>query len=250
MTRLERELYILGHSGCATPSGTAVERAVCAAKREFYAGAGERTISYFDFLLMQLHTVQKRWWLIQAALLLAMWSILSCPGSVREVRMLADAIAPLFTVAALPELWKNVRSGSTEVETASYFSLRGIYSARLTLFAAVDLCLLSAFCALSLGTGRMVLETLISELLLPFTVSCCICFRVLCSNRCRSEALAVGLCMVYTVLWSGIVIRQELYERVSVPAWALLLLLAGAWLVHCIRKTLKITEKWSEPIWN
>lgn len=250
MTRLDRELYTLGHSRAALPRPEAVERAVDAAKREFYAGAQRQTISYFDFLLMQLRTVQKRWWLIQAGLLFAMWCFLSYPGSMREVRVLADAIAPLFTVAVLPELWKNVSSCSTEIESASYFSLRGIYSARLTLFAAVDLCLLSAFCALSLGTGRMVLETLISELLLPFTVSCCICFSLLCSNRFRSEALAVALCMVYTVLWSGIVMRQELYERVSAPVWALLLALCAAWLIHCVRRTIKNTENWSEPLWN
>ncbi len=106
------------------------------------------------------------------------------------------------------------------------------------------------FSALSLGTGRILMELLISEVLIPFTVSCCICFRVLCSGRFRSEALAVGLCMIFTVLWSGVVLRDELYIRVSVPAWALLLLLCAAWLVWCVRRTLNTSTKWSEPVWN
>ncbi|MCM1149648.1 MAG: hypothetical protein NC319_06140 [Butyricicoccus sp.] len=250
MTKLDRELYALGHVPSPAPSDGAVERAVSTAKREFYAGAREQTISYFDFLLMQLRTVQKRWWFIQAGLLFALWCLLPYPKSLPESRRLSTAIAPLFTIAALPELWKNMSSNSTEVEGASYFSLRGIYSARLTLFAAVDMTLLSIFCAFSLSTGRILLELLISELLLPFTVSCCICFRVLCSGRFRSEALAVGLCMVFTVLWSGIVLREELYVRVSMPVWALLLLLCAAWLVWCVRRTLNSSMKWSEPVWN
>lgn len=249
MTRLERELYNLGRAAPPAPSDGAVERAVSAAKREFYAAAQEETISYFDFLLMQLRTVQKRWWFIQAGLLFALWCLLLDPVRLGAMR-LVDAIAPLFTVTALPELWKNISSDSTEVESASYFSLRGIYSARLTLFAAVDLTLLSIFCALSLGTGRIILELLISELLIPFTVSCCICFCVLCSGRFRSEALAITLCMAYTVLWSGVVLREELYMRVSAPVWALLLLLCAAWLVWCVRRTLNTSTKWSEPLWN
>lgn len=250
MTKLEKELYALGRVPSPAPSDGAVGRAVSAAKREFYAGAREQTISYFDFLLLQLRTVQKRWWFIQAGLLFALWFLLLYPNSFVGTRRLVDAIAPLFTIAALPELWKNVSNDSTEVEGASYFSLRGIYSARLTLFAAVDLTLLSVFSALSLGTGRVLAGLLISELLLPFTVSCCICFSVLCSGRFRSEALAVALCMIYTVLWSGIVMREEVYIRISAPVWALLLLLCAAWLVWCVRRTLNTSMKWSEPVWN
>lgn len=250
MKKLEKKLHALGHVPYPAPSDAAVARAVNAAKREFYAGAREQTISYFDFLLMQVRTVQKRWWFIQAGLLFALWCLLLYPGTLSHTRRLVDAIAPLFTIAALPELWKNVSSDSTEVEGASYFSLRGIYSARLTLFAAVDLTLLSIFCTLALGTGRVLLELLISELLLPFTVSCCICFRVLCSGRFRSEALAIALCMVYTVLWSGIVLREEFYMRISAPVWALLLLLCAAWLVWCVLRTLNSSMKWSEPVWN
>lgn len=250
MTKLEKELHALGHAPSPAPSDAAVARAVSAAKREFYAGTREQTISYFDFLLMQLRTVQKRWWFIQAGLLFALWCLLIYPNGLSGTRRLVDAIAPLFTVAALPELWKNVSSDSTEVEGASYFGLRGIYSARLTLFAAVDLALLSIFSALSLGTGRVLMELLISELLLPFTVSCCLCFSVLCSGRFRSEALAVALCMVFTVLWSGIVLREEFYMRISAPVWALLLLLCAAWLVWCVRRTLNSSMKWSEPLWN
>ncbi len=248
MKSLERRLYEAGRADAPRPE--AVERAAEAAIREFYASQSRREISYFDFLLTQARTVQKRWWLIQAALLAALWCLLSLPGSARDVRTLTGAVAPLLAVAALPELWKNVSSRSTEVESASYFGLRGIYSARLTLFAVVDLCLLSVFCALALGSRRMVLAALIYELLLPFTVSCCICFSLLCSSRLRSEALAVALCMVYTALWSGVVMRRELYERVSAAVWAVLLLLAAAWLGYCLRRLIKSSENWSEPVWN
>ena len=251
MTRLERELYKLGHSGTPLPRPEAVSRAAEAARQAFYIGQSQRPISYFDFLLTQMRTIQKRWWLMQAALLTALWCIVSQGSGMSETRRLIDAIVPLFTIAAAPELWKNLRSGSMEIEGASYFTLREIYSARLTIFAAVDLSLLSVFCLFSLSLGHMGPVRLISELLLPFTVTCCICFRVLCSRRCRSESLAVALCLLWTALWSSVLLREELYSRISLPVWALLLLLCIAYLSLCVRRTLNNTKKWSEYLsWN
>lgn len=250
MTRLEQELYALGRANAAQPRSEAVERAVLAAGREFYAAQSRRQISYFDFLLTQMRIIQKRWWLLQAALLAVLWYLLSYGGVLPEIRRVIHAIVPLFTIAAAPELWKNLRCGSTEIEGAAYFTLREIYSARLTVFAAVDLSLLSIFCLLALRFGRIEPLGIILELLLPFTVTCCICFRVLCSRRFRSETLAVALCLLWTALWSNILVREELYSRLSLPVWALLLLLCAAYLGLCISRFLKNT-KWSDNLsWN
>ena len=138
MTRLERELYKLGHSSTPLPQPEAVSRAVEAARQAFYIGQSQRSISYFDFLLTQMRTIQKRWWLMQAALLTALWCIVSQSSGIPETRRLIDAIVPLFTIAAAPELWKNLRIGSMEIEGTSYFTLREIYSARLTLFEPAE----------------------------------------------------------------------------------------------------------------
>lgn len=60
----------------------------------------------------------------------------------------------------------------------------------------------------------------------------------------------MALCLLWTTLWSDILVREELYSRLSLPVWALLLLLCAAYLGLCISRLLKNT-KWSDNLsWN
>lgn len=250
MTPLERDLYALGN---ARPefNPTAISDTVRRAKREYYVNQSEQRLSYFDFLRFQMRTMQKCWWLLQAGLLLFLWCGMEAVSDVPALRRMTTVFMPLFVLAAVPELWKNLREQAIEVENAAYYTLRQIYSARLTVFAVVDLTLLTLFCALAVGTGRIVLAQVLTEFLLPFTVTCCICFRVLCARKYRSEALAMVLCMVWTVLWSRLVLDNDLYARISGPVWAGLLLTAMGYLAVCVRRTLHQTHDWSETVtWN
>lgn len=250
MTPLERGLYALGKSRPELDR-TAVSDAVQRAKREYYVNQSKQRLSYFDFLRFQVRTMQKGWWVLQAGLLLLLWCGMGAVSAVPELRRMTTVFIPLFVIAAVPELWKNLREQAVEVENAAYFTLRQIYSARLTIFALVDLTLLTAFCALSIGTGRIVLAQVLSEFLLPFAVTCCICFRVLCCRKYHSEVLAVVLCMVWTVLWSRLVLNETLYAQISGPIWAGLVLAAMGYLALCVRRTLNQTHDWSESIsWN
>lgn len=250
MKQLEQRLYALGKTG-PVPDPGAVASAVRRAQQEYYVNQSEGRLPYSDFLRAQARTVRKGWWLLQAGLLLLLWCSMEAVSDVPALRRMTTVFMPLFVLAAVPELWKNLREQAIEVENAAYYTLRQIYSARLTVFAVVDLTLLTLFCALAVGTGRIVLAQVLTEFLLPFTVTCCICFRVLCARKYRSEALAMVLCMVWTVLWSRLVLDNDLYARISGPVWAGLLLAAMGYLAVCVRRTLHQTHDWSESVtWN
>ena len=250
MNHLEKRLYTVGKTG-PSPDCSAVTAAVSRSIFEYYVNQSDQKLSYFDFLFFQAHTMQKRWWVLQAALLFTLWYLMGTVSGFPELRRMTAVFIPLFVIASVPELWKNLREQAIEVENAAYFTLRQIFSARLTIFAVVDLTLLTAFCALSIGMGRIVPVQVLSEFLLPFTVTCCICFRVLCCRKYHSDVLAVVLCMVWTVLWAQLVVHGTVYEHISGPIWAGLVLVAMGYLVLCVRRVFKQTQDWSESItWN
>lgn len=62
-------------------SGEKENRAIEAAKNAFYEGEQERDASFPEFIYEQSRYIQKRWWILQAAVLLGLWWILVCTES-------------------------------------------------------------------------------------------------------------------------------------------------------------------------
>ncbi len=118
---------------------------VLKSKEAFLKSEEEGETAWLEFLYQQAGYIQKRWWLGQGALLFGLWMILYMFGSRPDIQRSAGILTSAFVILALPELWKNRSSHSMEVEGAAYFSLRKIYAARLLLFGAADVFLLSVF---------------------------------------------------------------------------------------------------------
>ena len=59
--------------------------------------------------------------------------------------------------------------------------------------------------------------------MLPFNVTCCICFRTLYSKRINSQALSLLLCVLWAGAWSVLVLNDTVFRAISVPAWVSLL---------------------------
>lgn len=252
MTNLERELIALKEAQTfPEPQEEAVQRTVKQSQCNFYVNQATELPSYFDFLHAQAVIMQKRWWMIQAGILIVLWVLMNSLTVERDIQLMTAATMPLFVIVAIPELWKNLRHGATEVENTSYFTLRQIYAARLVLFAGADLLLLTIFCGTAVVYGDFTLMDVISQFLIPCTVTCCICFQVLCSRKYHSEPLAVTLCLLWTALWSRLVLEHHIYDQLSGPVWAGLLLLSVAYLGFCIHRTLKNSNKLIEvTTWN
>lgn len=190
------------------------------AKEAWYRGALETPVSGLEFLLRQAGYIRKRWWAAQALVLLTLWLLLFVSGTTVYARRSMGILAPLFVLLVVPELWKSQNCGCMEVEAVSYFSIRRVYAARMVWFLLTDVLLLSLFFAASALTLRVTIGEMVVQFLLPMNVTCCICFGGLCSNRSDSGYFAFGMSLVWTGIWSLVVLQEQIYQAITAPMWA------------------------------
>lgn len=205
----------------------------------------DRLMTYAEFLYQQLRYIGKRWWILQGLVLAILLYLLNDSEGIYAQRTLG-AGASLFVILVIPELWKNRRTSSTEIEGTSFYSLRQIYSARILLLGMADLLLLTLFYIAAIWTSQLSLGTFIINFVVPFNISCCICFRILCSRRAEMEYLAGIICLAWAAVWMMILGQDRVYEKIAVPVWAGLLICSFAYLVWCVRKA----QKDCESIWE
>ena len=228
-----------------------VMETIAISKAAFLSGEAEKMVSPGDFLFLQSKLIQKRWWFLQGLLLAFVCLFLCHMETDYLIRRALGLAGPLFVILILPELWKNRNFDAMEVECTTYYTLRSIYAARLTLFAGVDLLLLSVFFAAASLMARITLWEMMIQFILPFNVTCCICFRTLYAKRIRSEALAMLLCILWTGIWAMLILNNAVYSVISVPMWiaALAASVLGMCCTLCQGK-----EKWQQtlevkPLW-
>ena len=229
-----------------------LQQTIAVSKAAFLAGESERTVSHAEFLYQQSRYIKKHWWLIQAVLLFLVCLLLHQTEGDLHIRRSLGVAAPLFVILILPELWKNRSYDAMEVEGTTFYTIRQVYAARLTLFAGVDLLLLTAFFCGATYFARITLWELMIQFLLPYNVACCICFRCLYGGRNQSEALCVLLCSVWCGLWFLVISSETLYDAISVPVWAAMLVLSFAYLGYTLCRGQKtIYKTWeAKASWN
>lgn len=228
-----------------------IRKTVLLSKEAFYRGEAAAPLSRFDFLIQQARYIRKRWLAAQCLLLALVLLLLSASQTPMYLQKCLGVTAPLFAVLALPELWKNRSCGAVEVECTAYYTLRQIYAARLTLFIGVDFLLISLFLFGVSCLGRLTFWEMLVSFLLPFNVSCCICFTCLYSKK-SSELLSILLCMVWTLLWGQVVLAERIYTAISPLVWAGMLALSSLFLVYSVARGQRNTRKlWeTKPLWS
>lgn len=200
--------------------------------------------SYFEFLYEQSGFIKKRWWILQGGALWYLWFWLNNYGTdFQEMMRIMGIFATVFVILIIPEIWKNRRNGSIEVEQASYYTLRQICAARILLFAVVDFGIVMLFLLATYSTASIPLYDLIIHFLLPVNVSCCICFRLLYSRWGKTEYPAIFLCLVWVGIWTMLVSDDVIYQKIVEPVWVVMLLLSFAYFVFCVHRSLKFDEK-------
>ena len=207
------------------------------------AERGDDRISYFEFLYEQTRYIEKKWWMLQGGVLLFLWYLLWDNGMEGNVERLIGSLAAVFAILIIPEIWKNRRYSSIAIERASYYSLRDICAARILLFAAVDMIMVSLFFVITLYTIQIAAYRLAVDFLSPFLVSCCICFRLLCIRRKGLEYVTAVMCGMWNVVWLAMVANDTVYDRFAEPVWMGLILLSCGYLIFCIQKSLMDCEK-------
>lgn len=211
-----------------------LQQTIYAAKNAFYHTEEGQPLTGFEFLRQQSHYIYKRWWIMQSLLLFVTGLLIVCAKSSFSIQRDLGITAPLFMLMIMPELWKNHRSDAMEVESASYFTLRQIFAARITLFAMVDLLLLTIFGGVVTHVLNMNVLDFVVQFFVPFNVSCCICFTAFYSRSGNSEVLALLLCGIWEIVWMWF--ARSIYEYVAAPVWYIMLLISTGYIVYCVAR--------------
>lgn len=227
-------------------------RAIEAAKKAFYEGEQERDASFPEFLYEQSRYIQKRWWILQAAVLMGLWWLLVYTESGAYVKKGMGMAASLFAVLIMPELWKNRNTGAMEIEGTTFYTLRQMYAARIMAFALADGFILGIFFAAASLSGRITMWEAVVQFFIPFNISCCICFGTLYSRKTGSEVFSVFLCMMWDAVWFLFLLQEPIYEAVTKPVWALIFISSVLYLFYCVsRGQKKWRQMWEVQIlWN
>ena len=163
-----------------------IKAAIKTSMDAFYASEQKQMLSYHDFLWTQLQAVRKKWWFLQFLLLLLLWTVLRNAGEDYYVQRSLGVVSALFVIMIIPELWKNQSNQCMEIESASYYSLKQVYAARILLFGVVDIFLLTLFCG----------------------------------------AATIGLCSLWSVIWMFLILDESIYKQITEPIWMMFLVFA------------------------
>lgn len=233
---LDEQMKLYKQESGIEPEEERIQRTIEASRECFFQAESERMLSYRSFLYIQLKLIQKKWWVFQALILAALWAVLPMTeDSLYASRSLGIAAA-LFIILIVPELWKNRTNQCMEIEAAAYYSLRQVYAARFLLFGLADVFMITVFCGAASVSLRLSLTELLTQFLFPMAVTACICFGILCGRRLINEAVAVGMCMIWSAFWWFILLNEQLYRAALVPVWGILFGLAVLALGFLIRQ--------------
>lgn len=216
----------------------AIQRTIQMSKATFYASEQDKVMPYHEFLLAQFKMIQKRWWGFQFLLLILFWITFPLSVEMESVQRSMGVTASLFIILVIPELWKNRNYQSMEIEAASYYSLRQIYAARMTLFGIVDVVFITLFCGMASTALNLALSELLTQFLFPMAITACICFGILCSKHHFNEFAAIGMCIIWSGFWWLLILNETIYALITMPVWIGLLGIALVFLSFAIHRTL------------
>ena len=224
----------------------AILKTVNLSKETFYASEQNKVLPYYEFLFTQFKLIEKKWWILQILLLVMFWKIFPFLVKTETTQRSMGVVATLFILLVIPELWKNRSARSMEIEAASYYSLRQIYSARMLFFGIVDVLLITIFCQIATVTLKLAMSQLLVQLVFPMVITACICFGVLCSKQYSNEVVAMGMCVIWSFLWYLLISNETIYAWITFPIWMVMLGIAFVFLGFMIYRTLSSCNQYWE----
>ena len=230
------------------PREEKIQETIEVARESFLLAEAEKNLSYGSFLYIQFRLIKKRWWLLQILTLILLWAIFPFADALYAYRSMG-VVAALFIILIIPELWKNRANQCMEVESATYYSLRQVYSARMLLFGIIDVFIITVFCGIASITLQLTLTDLLVQFLFPLVVTACICFGTLCNKRGFNEVVAVGMCMIWSAVWWLILLDERIYYDIMIPVWVTLFCIALVFMVFTIYKSIDCCDRiWEEKL--
>ncbi len=243
---LEEQLMAYKKGGLIEPHEGRIQETIRKSREAFFASEQERMLSYHEFLWSQFGLVRKRWWVLQALLLLLLGTMLVSAYEDSYVQRGLGVMASIFVILIIPEFWKNRSCRCMEIEEASYYSLRQVYAARMVLFGIADLLLLTVFCGTMTMGLHIEFTRLLVQFLLPMLVAACICFGMLCSKYMVNETVAIISCILWCAVWLAITLNEKIYTIITLPVWLICIGVSICFLCIAIWRTLKNCDNYWE----
>lgn len=195
-------------------------------------------LTWPEFIYEQIYYINKSWWLLQAAVLVLLWVLLKTAVSETYIERCMGILAPMFIILVLPELWKNVSNCALEIEGAALFSLQKVMTARMILFGMIDLILLTVFVTAGITFTSITILEMLVHFLLPMFVTTCICLRMFSGRYWKGILPSIAASLLWLTLWILVVLRDDVYSKVSVPVWIILLMVSIAYICYCVHRIL------------
>lgn len=229
------------------PREEKIQETIETSKESFLLAEAGKILSYRSFLYIQFRLIKKRWWLFQILILIALWAIFPLADDALYAYRSMGVAAALFIILIIPELWKNRTNQCMEVESATYYSLKQVYSARMLLFGIVDVSIITVFCGIASVSLKLSLTDLLIQFLFPLVVTACICFGILCSKRAFNETVAVGMCIIWSAVWWFILLDDRIYTAITIPVWVALFGIALIFMAFTVYRSIHQCERiWEE----
>ena len=197
----------------------------------------EHTMSYGEFLFSQFRLIRKRWWMLQAALLIVTFFLMNYLDDSEYLMRTIGTSSVLFIVMIIPEFWRNKESDSLQIEATCLYSLRQIYSARVFLIGVADVFMITLFMLVCCVGMRMHFMDILVQFLFPMVVAAGICFAML-NSRALNEAASMLGCFLWSVIWWMVTMNDFIYTKITFPVWSILFGLASCFLIGAVYKAI------------
>ena len=84
------------------------------------------------------------------------------------------------------------------------------------------------------------------QFILPMNVTCCICFRLLCSKGDDYVSSTLFSCLIWIAVWTLVVLKDSIYEHISTSIWCGMMILSVLYLCYSIWRVWKCSERYYE----
>ena len=225
------------------PDEKSLEDTIKNAREAYWLGESERYMRWPEFIYQQMFYIKKIWWLLQAGILMLLWLLLKYALNDIYAERCMGITAPIFIILFLPELWKNYNYQSMEIEGAAFYSFKKVMAARMLLFGMVDLVLLSVFIGMGVAYTKITLLEMVIQFILPMVVTTCICLRFFTGRFTRGMIPSITASLFWLTTWTLVVLREDIYSRITTPIWVVMLILTLSYMCYCIYRIMKETEQ-------
>lgn len=195
------------------------------------------SISFWRFLIEQLRFVNPLAWVVQIALLVGMFFLISVYGSNRSIALVVMATAILSVAVATPTVFKSFENDLAELEASCCHDSVQVLVSRLTLFGIADVLWMSiaSWLVPALTGGEPFRIFLYAAT--PFFAFCALCFYLsrIMNGRCVKACIVTAICVIIAI-WGSIEVFPHWYSDASMVIWTIALLVALIFAVHEARR--------------